>query len=141
MANLEMFRGLQEIDLSRNVLIDVTKVKFGTLQRLKKLDLSRNLLETLPSDITNCPSLEQLLIHRNKLSSLPEGMGNMRSLIILDASFNLIVSVGDELEELFNLQELNLTNNDRLFTEDMGTRTRRLFDKVCKDYLSVYMTT
>lgn len=130
MPTLEAFRGLIDVDLSRNMLMDLSQVRFCALKNLKKVDLSRNALEHLPDDMTMCASLETLIIHRNILQSLPDGISNMRSLVVIDASFNNIKKIGSSLENLFNLEELNLTNNEELDTEDMGTRTRRLYDKV-----------
>ena len=104
--------------------------RFAQLFKLRKLDISRNLLENLPSDISKLPAMETLIVNRNKLTSFPQDMNNLSNLRILDASYNFITIIGNIFEKLNNLEELNLRNNDTLKIESMGPRAMRLFDKV-----------
>lgn len=130
MPSLEHFRGLLYLNLSRNELTDVSLVRFGTLLGLKSIDLSRNQLTTIPTDLTRLPFLEELHLQRNRIRSLPDGMGNLRSLRDLDMSFNCLVEVGDGLEQLPNLENVNFLHNLELDVEKMGIRTRRFHEKV-----------
>jgi hypothetical protein len=58
-------------------------------------------------------------------------MRELRSLNTIDASVNDFVSIGDQLENIPNLEDLNLKDCKLLKTGilDMGTRTRRLYEK------------
>lgn len=149
LPTLDNFRALIDLNLSRNQLIDISQVKFGSLINLKRMDLSRNCLEEIPDLISKCSQLEVklflpplilschveilfqvLMVHRNKLKRLPDGIGGLKSLRSLDASYNNIAFVGGVLETLPNLEDLNLGANENLEADTMATRTRRLHDKV-----------
>jgi Leucine-rich repeat (LRR) protein len=130
MPNLEHFRALTVLNLSRNKLEDVNELRFGSIVALKQINLSRNVLTSLPTDITRLTLLEELNISYNKLTVLPDGIGMLRSLHTLDASYNLLTDVGDSLETVNSLQHLNLLGNEQLNFEELGIRTRRLHEKV-----------
>lgn len=132
--SLQDFRSLEHLDLSRNRLTSISSIEFFHLVKLKYLDVSRNEIEQLPDDLTNCPVLEKLIVHRNRLVEFPAEMSNLRSLRYIDASYNSIRHIGLELESLPHLEELNLGHNDELEKGNMGMgqmgpRTRRLCDK------------
>jgi Leucine-rich repeat (LRR) protein len=127
--SLAAFRGLEELDISRNFIVSLKSVDFSALIKLKRLDISRNLLEQLPEDVTQLPLLEVLIAHRNKLSSFPIEMGSLKALKILDVSYNNLTTLGSTFELNLNLEDLNTANNELLSTDNMGPRTRRMCDK------------
>ena len=55
-------------------------------------------------------------------------MSKLKSLRNLDASYNQINTIGDILENLMFLGDLNLNGNPQI--TEMGPRTNRLFQKV-----------
>jgi hypothetical protein len=57
-------------------------------------------------------------------------MENLKSCRVIDASYNNFTDVGETLEMMPNLEELNMGENPGLQIEKLGTRTRRLVDKV-----------
>jgi len=128
-TSLSGFRQLEKIDLSRCNISNLDEVGFLSLHHLGELNLSRNSLTHLPPDIVRLVNLEKLLLDRNQLESFPEGMISMRSLKLLDASFNCLTEVGSSLEKIPLLDDLNLSGNPNLITKTLGLRTRRLFDK------------
>ncbi|XP_044462842.1 plant intracellular Ras-group-related LRR protein 6-like [Mangifera indica] len=107
----------------------------GCLSKLKVLNVSGNLLESLPKSIENCRSLEELSVNFNKLKVLPENIGfallnlkklsinsnklvflpqsttHLTSLRILDARLNCLTSLPEDIDNLFNLQVLNVSQN------------------------------
>ena len=125
------FKNLEFLNLSRNELTNVDDIHFREMTFLKKLDLSRNKLVTLPSDIIKLPQLTILYVQNNKLIKFPDNMKELRSLNTIDASANDLVSIGEQLEYIPNLEDLNLKDCKSLKTGilDMGTRTRRLYEK------------
>jgi Leucine-rich repeat (LRR) protein len=127
---LDHFRALTDLDLSRNSLSNVNDVRFGSIVGLKRINLSRNNLSTLPADLTRLTLLEELNISYNKCICLPDGTHNLKSLCTLDASYNMLEEVGDMLEQLALLTTVNFQGNDSLNVEEMGIRTRRLHEKV-----------
>lgn len=47
----------------------------GKLRQLRYLDLAKNRIETLDSDISGCEALEDLLLSSNMLQHLPDSIG------------------------------------------------------------------
>lgn len=128
-TSLAGFRQLEKIDLSRCNISNLDEVGFLSLHHLTELNLSRNSLTRLPPDIVRLIHLEKLLLDRNQLEAFPEGMITMRSLKVLDASFNCLTEVGSLLEKIPLLDDLNLSCNPNLIVKTLGLRTRRLVDK------------
>ena len=56
--------------------------------------------------------LEELLLDKNKLKTIPDLVGKFSKLKHLDASFNLLESVSEELGNCVNLVDLTLSSND-----------------------------
>jgi Leucine-rich repeat (LRR) protein len=54
----------------------------------KKLNLTNNLLESLPTEIGALKDLEELFLLRNKLTALPPEIKNMKKLRILGIGDN-----------------------------------------------------
>ncbi|XP_072247158.1 leucine-rich repeat-containing protein 18 [Leuresthes tenuis] len=83
------------------------------LTSVDELDLSRNLIETLPDNIGSFSSLRWLDLHSNKLASLPESMGTLVGLTHLNLSNNCLTFAGlpSSLGHLINLTSLNLGLN------------------------------
>lgn len=127
--SFSVFRGLESIDLSRCNIETINDMEVTELFNLKMLNLSRNNLKQLPSDLGRLVSLETLLLNHNELQTFPAGMGTMRTLRILDVSHNQLVEVGTLLDRIPALEDLNLTSNVHLDIEKLGTRTRRLYEK------------
>lgn len=127
--SLGAFKGLLDLDISRNFITSLEGIDLSKLVRLQRLDISRNLLEHLPEEITQLPQLEVLMCHRNKLLSLPADMKQLKRLKVMDASHNNLTEIGLILESNSELEDLNITNNEDLIKDDMGPRARRLLDK------------
>lgn len=83
------------------------------LTNLDELDLSRNLIQTLPDNIGNFLSLRWLDLHSNKIESVPESIGNLVGLTYLNLSNNRLTSMGlpSTLGSLTSLKTLNLGMN------------------------------
>ncbi len=88
------------------------------------LDVSFNLLETLPEAISKLTSLQELYIANNKLSSLPESIGSLSSLRVIKANNNVLTTL-PSVGSLHNLLEL-LVNENLLVSlpEDIGYCSR-----------------
>ena len=65
----------------RCVLFILTSIYFvssqslGKLRQLRYLDLAKNRIETLDTDISGCENLEDLLLSSNMLQHLPDSIG------------------------------------------------------------------
>jgi hypothetical protein len=74
----------------------------GNLTKLTNLNLDRNRLEFLPTEIGNLVNLGVLSLRENRLLELPAEIGNCRELHVLDVC-------GNKLQHLpFSLTSINL---------------------------------
>lgn len=97
--NTNTFRNskrLQVLYLSNNRLTEIPSDLFRTLQNLRFIDMSHNLLRTLPEVLFTDEDLEQLDVSHNQLTKVPaSSFTNIAalSLNILDLSNNNIGSI------------------------------------------------
>ncbi len=85
--------------------------EIGLLINLQLLDLSSNILETLPVAIQRLKKLELLDVSKNELQSLPEEIGVLARLQRLDLSNNSLNALPNGFCRLKNIQRLGLSNN------------------------------
>ncbi|KXZ50937.1 hypothetical protein GPECTOR_14g182 [Gonium pectorale] len=82
------------------------------LPSLTRLDLSANLLESLPDSLGCLTRLRSLDVSRNgALSALPEALCQLTALTSLDASHNVLECLPLRMERLVRLVELRLDRN------------------------------
>ena len=84
---------------------------FVGLNHLRRLDLYRNQLTSLPTSIGNLRELRVLDLSHNRLAELPESIGNLRELRKLELRFNQLTVLPPEIGNLRSLKELDLQNN------------------------------
>jgi len=133
-------QNLEEIDFSGNkfgesaeidieaVLFDLPKLRvqrmsacgisgrmssvISRLTRLEVLDLSRNQILSISTDIGQLSQLRILRLEHNSLRELPPELGYLSRLEELDASYNWLTSIPPELGNLSSLEILNLSDNE-----------------------------
>ncbi|KAJ2852676.1 cysteinyl-tRNA synthetase [Coemansia brasiliensis] len=77
------------------------------------LDLSRNQLTELPSDVfMNLSILEHLILDSNHIVSIPPSIGNLKNLKYLSCANNILSLIPIELARLENLATLDLHSNN-----------------------------
>ncbi|KAK4478069.1 hypothetical protein RD792_017334 [Penstemon davidsonii] len=112
---------LEELNLSANLLESLPD-SMGLLFKLKILDVSRN-KNSLPCQIVfliagfELVNLKRLSIHLNKIRSLPTSIGDMKSLTLLHVHFNELHGLPPSIGKLTNLEILNLSSNFSDMTE------------------------
>ena len=75
---------LQDLDISKNFLVDLSPGIFKNLKSLIKLDMSNNNLSTLDVDIfSDLKALQELILSQNNFQNLPSGI--LRNNINLEA--------------------------------------------------------
>ncbi|XP_014209750.1 leucine-rich repeat-containing protein 59 [Copidosoma floridanum] len=79
-----------ELDLSNNVLVTLPK-NFATLTQIVKLDLSKNMLTEIPENFGELKMLRHLDLYGNKITRLPMSLGELRSLKWLDLKENPLI--------------------------------------------------
>lgn len=103
---------LTELNLSMNLLLTLPDF-IGQCQRLKYLDLGSNNLESLPQNLEVLVSLRELVLNNNKFSKIPDCVYGMVGLEILLVCDNKITEVNvHELKKLTRIATLDLSNNN-----------------------------
>lgn len=77
-AELFALPSLKDINLSNNQLTSIDQ--FCRLTSLERLNLSENLIETIPDTISNLQDLQYLFLYRNVITSLPKSLLLLTSL-------------------------------------------------------------
>lgn len=98
------------IDLSSNLLTSIPK-EFFNLTNLIILNLSSNFLEEIPDEVENLQCLKEFNLGFNRLKSLPESMGNLSRLLILNINNNRLTSLPESFGNLAKLTRLNASSN------------------------------
>ncbi|KAL0117160.1 hypothetical protein PUN28_010181 [Cardiocondyla obscurior] len=80
-------RKATNVNLSTNLLVSLP-VTFVTLKQIVKLDLSRNMLVELPENFGEMTQLKHLDLYANKISRLPLSLSELKNLRWLDLKEN-----------------------------------------------------
>lgn len=96
-----------QIELRHERLTKVPPVVFQC-SHLRRLDLSKNFIDTLPPEIGTLTELETLNLNRNKLRHVPAELGRLTQLKVLDLSRNPMLELPDALSGLTQIEELVL---------------------------------
>lgn len=78
---------------------------------VQEIYLKWNRLTTLPSWITELPSVTNLYMYGNLIEQLPTELGEMRQLTVLDLSANRLERIPVCIGNLSNLKSLLLSDN------------------------------
>ncbi|XP_075429244.1 leucine-rich repeat and calponin homology domain-containing protein 2 isoform X4 [Ascaphus truei] len=105
-----LFAPLETLHLYHNCIKCIPET-IKNLQMLTYLNISRNLLSTLPKYLFDLP-LKVLVVSNNKLISIPEEVGKLKDLMELDVSCNEIQVIPQQIGKLHSLREINLRRNN-----------------------------
>ena len=81
------------------------------VQNLKVLEVSGNILQSVPSCICHLTCLEELYLGHNNLSGLPKELGELSNLKKLDLVHNVFQEVPFCISKLCRLEWLNISGN------------------------------
>jgi TonB family protein len=110
-TRIELLTSLLQLDLSNN-LIDSLPQQFTKLKKLQELVIPSNRLKNLPSDFGNLESLKILGLADNRFDSFPIELTQLGKLIQLDLGSNQISSIPPEISNLKKLRVLYLPDNE-----------------------------
>eukprot|EP00697_Spironema_sp_BW2_P011331 gnl/Spiro4/26989_TR13428_c0_g1_i1.p1 gnl/Spiro4/26989_TR13428_c0_g1~~gnl/Spiro4/26989_TR13428_c0_g1_i1.p1 ORF type:complete len:467 (-),score=20.19 gnl/Spiro4/26989_TR13428_c0_g1_i1:49-1449(-) len=85
-----------------------------TLQNLRILNASHNMLEALPSTLPHCTALVTLSLGHNRIMELPDNFGALRSLHNLRITHNRLQTLPREVASMPCLSDLRLNENELL---------------------------
>ncbi|MEK7134215.1 MAG: leucine-rich repeat domain-containing protein [Patescibacteria group bacterium] len=89
-----------------------TSITVPTVSYARSLDLSRQNLEKVPSDVFKKTNLESLDLSNNNLTgAIPGEIRFLKNLRVLDLSANDMTGLPAELGQLSNLEVLDVSNN------------------------------
>ncbi|XP_033331110.1 leucine-rich repeat-containing protein 59 [Megalopta genalis] len=101
----------ETLDLSLCDLKEVPVREIATVKKATHLDLSNNLLVSLPNTFVTLKQIIKLDLSRNMLTEIPENFGELKQLRHLDLYANQISRLPLSLSELKNLRWLDLKEN------------------------------
>lgn len=99
------------LDLSLCDLKEVPVREIATVKKATHLDLSNNLLVSLPTTFVSLKQITKLDLSKNMLTEIPENFGELKQLRHLDLYANQISRLPLSLSELKNLRWLDLKEN------------------------------
>ncbi|NWS66031.1 LRC66 protein, partial [Crotophaga sulcirostris] len=117
---------LKHLNLSNNLISELSLTTFRNLPVLETLNLNDNVIHTLTMDIPmpphgfknygkDCcllPALKFLLVERNNLNTIPRGLGLLQSLQTVHLSSNGIQHIDrNDFENCSQLRDIDLQNN------------------------------
>uniref|UniRef100_A0A3Q3X046 protein-serine/threonine phosphatase n=1 Tax=Mola mola TaxID=94237 RepID=A0A3Q3X046_MOLML len=104
---------LRVLHMAYNHLQTFPASKMAKLEELEEVDLSGNMLKTVPTTIMNCQRMHTLIAHSNSIEVFPEVM-QLMEMKCVDLSCNELseITLPENLPP--KLQELDLTGNPRL---------------------------
>uniref|UniRef100_A0A7N8XFR7 Leucine-rich repeat-containing protein 7 n=2 Tax=Mastacembelus armatus TaxID=205130 RepID=A0A7N8XFR7_9TELE len=108
---LEQIHNLKELWLDNNSLQSIPGT-IGKLRQLRYLDLAKNRIETLDTEISGCEALEDLLLSSNMLQHLPDSIGMLKKLTTLKVDDNQLTSLPNTIGSLSLLEELDCSCNE-----------------------------
>lgn len=101
------------LDLSKN-LIESISSDIGVFDELEELILSHNKIKQIPVSIHKLNKLQVLMLNNNQITSLPSTIGFFYHLTILDLSENNLLEIPKQIGFLENLRSLNVGHNLRV---------------------------
>jgi len=95
--------------------------------QLEELDVSNNVLTTIPDSIADMSNLQKLTVSGNKLTTVPHSIGKLSKLTLLDIKSNEIAELPIEMGKLLELKKIDCSHN--MLTElpwEMGSLQQNL---------------
>ena len=92
----------------------------------KELDLSRQGLTEIPTEVFQLQNLRSLNLYSNKIVKISDSIAQLQNLIEINFSSNQIVEIPDAIAQLQNLRSLNLSKNKIIKIPDVIAQLQNL---------------
>jgi len=109
--NLPQFSSLLILHLDNNSIKELPNKIFDSLFSLTELNLSGNLLSTLPADFSALTSLTLLRVAYNQFTSFPKQVCSILSLQSINFESNEIPEIPEEIGNLKEIKKFIMSNN------------------------------
>jgi Leucine-rich repeat (LRR) protein len=106
-----LYKKLKKLNLSRNQIESISN-DFEQLKELELLDLGSNKLTTLPLQLSDLTALKRLDLRKNKFKNMPLVVTEMTQLTHLDLSSNRLKTLPNEIGKLTQLKVLDVSFNN-----------------------------
>ncbi|XP_067943592.1 leucine-rich repeat-containing protein 59-like [Watersipora subatra] len=102
-----------ELDLSLSTITEDTLpiMEMNQLKRFQVLDLSCNIMKSLPVELCSFTQLTKLDVSKNLLSQLPDNIGELSNLQCLDLLGNKLTTLPESFGDLSQLRWLDVREN------------------------------
>ena len=127
LPDLSRFTALEELDLTGN-LLETLPEELGTVTTLRSLALNGNVLTALPRSLGQLGQLERLELNNNNLEALPKELGRLSHLEVLMLSGNKLCELPDSLGALRCLVNLDVSFCNLVRLPEALTLATRVFD-------------
>uniref|UniRef100_A0A6G1S726 Leucine-rich repeat-containing protein 57 n=1 Tax=Aceria tosichella TaxID=561515 RepID=A0A6G1S726_9ACAR len=107
----DLSRSLKHLDMSRNNITNLPRTFCCKMSKLSNLNLSHNLIETLPLEIKFLSKLVVLNISYNNLRLLPSTFSDLRALKILNVANNNLSQLPAFRRSDITLDTLDISSN------------------------------
>ena len=84
---------------------------FGSLENLKHVDVTGNMVEYLPDSFGNLINLQTIIFSENNLLNLPGNFKNLQNFTNLDLSHNKFIDIPEVITQIKNLKKLKINYN------------------------------
>lgn len=130
-----------ELDLSLNNLEVVPVKELAALPRATHLDLSCNLLTSLPDSFCTLTHLVKVDLSKNRLTELPQDFGQLDSLQHLDLLGNQLTTLPESFYKLRKLKWLDLKDNplEPPLKKNAGDCLDEKQCRICAERILLYM--
>lgn len=104
---------VRHLNLAGNLLETIPAGAMHCLDKLSRIDLSRNIFQELPEELCASPMLRQVKVSNNMLSTFPTQLEKCPKLRHLIINANFITTVPEDLGSMFpDLRLLNMADNE-----------------------------
>lgn len=115
---------MQKLDFQNNSITEFQEGFLKKFTRLEELNLSQNLLTSLPLGLSKSKILTHLLISNNKIKEIPDCFGDLHeTLTVLDISGNPLGKLPPFVFKLTSLVELRADNIGQVDMTGIGALT------------------
>jgi Leucine-rich repeat (LRR) protein len=141
--SMKNLKALRKLDLSA---FDKVPDFVGELKDLTILDISHNMLYTLPDFIENLTKLKTLNLHSTWIKELPEWIGDLKNLVDLDISSNDIIVDPEIVKKLpklkyfydgYNIYNTENNENDKSISK-LSNKKLKAYSIIANDSILMY---